>query len=206
MNSAAVIPYGRGLVSLANTREVVAASRVGGFEWERFKILQGQCTLIERRVQGGSTIEAELERVSRRWDGKTLRSGKTLKLSRATMRRIYFEWKRRGDAAFHRDYKGPQSKVPTVVVKTFLTQCLDAGVYSRAEVIRMLQLIAASRGGRVYSVESFYRAVPVVLRRKLAAMHGARMKAYRLAEEIRSAIPQAFKCPPRNPKKGGSLK
>ena len=162
------------------------ARSVCDWKLERARLLLAICIHIEARMHSGFSAAREIRRAAARWNGKPLRKNpeRKLKLSPATLTRLFYEYKRRGASALELRYRGPSSKVPGEMVRRFIEQCLESATTTRAEAIRVMRL---GKGG-AFSVDSFYRSLPKAMRTKLGALHRLRQRAWTLEQTIRKGL------------------
>src|SRR5215213_245092 len=109
MERETAIPMVNRLVALANTK---TASKAESDPWTAHaRVLQRICNGIAARVQKGDSANRAINKVARRWAGKTLKSGRPARLSEGTVRRVWFKFKKSGPEALKLGYVG-NGKVP----------------------------------------------------------------------------------------------
>ena len=111
------------------------------WQFERAVLLTRLCGYIQSQSAKGFPIRKLIARHSRRWNGKTFKSGKPIRLSEMSLRRAFYRWRKsQGVTPFKLGYKGSfQRSIPIELILEALRRSLSFHNLSVSDVINGLQ-------------------------------------------------------------------
>lgn len=108
-------------------KKILHASNKSGWQNERLKILQRACLCVQSGIAHGEKISKAIQRVSRRYNGRALKSdpSRRLALAPGTLRCLWDKWKRAGEvpAAFKLKYRLRCPYIPRALLIRFAEFC-----------------------------------------------------------------------------------
>jgi hypothetical protein len=159
-------------------------------------MLQRICKSIERRRAGGQSFRRAVRYAAWYWRERTYRAAPKVKvkLSRHTIRTLYYRWRRSGKrlGCFALQYKTRCCPVSRSLVGQFLRSCAAPGICSLAAAWARLQPAGVS-------IRALTEATPEALRLAIRAALRERRKLRgqeaRLARRIEALASQVGKAP-----------
>ncbi len=154
---------------------------------EREKILKRLCARIARRVAAGAKLKSIVSVCARELRGRCYKSnpGRRVMLSKTTLLRIWYQFRKEGETAFRLDY-GPNilSRVPVAWASRYLRACIKCP--SQIEAYRRILRRCLNRGSsqKTPSLHACRRVLDRTDRQTLFRLHRLRRAQHKTEREL----------------------
>jgi hypothetical protein len=140
----------------------------------RLRLRQIFCGVLIRVKNGWSAARA-LRAAARRWEGRRFKTGRAVDFSQETLDRIFYRWRKIGEAAFDLHYVAPpKAEVPAIVTTELLQRAGQADIKSFSELFRA---VCNGSATPLPSKRTIQRAIPKSKRQAISKLMRARRSA-----------------------------